>query len=344
MRVRNHRQRQFRFGAKRVEARCIEHNQAALQQWMRVADDGVTPRRNFDLAAFRNGDHAGHRIVFVPKPECFCFFYADGFDLDEMFHRAGHFVARIDVELDLDPLDLLALQRADAFLAFARFNRQQPDIRLIGRVVKNFSRAHGGAPDIRRQQALLEIGEEHRVDQLGFATRKLGEEGERHAIVAQAFDAFEHQGLAFHDLAVERAECAAQPVFSVEAGEFELLAGFFDHPVVELLDQEVLVGRDIDRVMTERTRVLFKPAHGVEVFLQRQRRRAQFGEAEILVKLLVDAFDRLAQFYRVVHDFLDLHREIGEQALHVFPHAGGGPCALDEFAVVAENVFDAVIV
>ena len=45
--------------------------------------------------------------------------------------------------------------------------------------------AHGGAPGARRQHALAEGGEEDGIDQLGFAARKLGDEGDIQFVVAQ---------------------------------------------------------------------------------------------------------------------------------------------------------------
>ncbi len=107
VRIRDHRERQLGFGAERVQPRRVEHDQPAFEQRMRVADHGVAPRRNFHLAAILLG--GDHRIVVVPQAERPRLFDADLLDFDEMLHRLGHFLARLDVEFDLDPFDVLAL-------------------------------------------------------------------------------------------------------------------------------------------------------------------------------------------------------------------------------------------
>ena len=58
MRVRQQRQRQFRFGADRVEARRIEDHQALFEQRVRKIDDRVSPAWNLDESV-------------VPGVECF---------------------------------------------------------------------------------------------------------------------------------------------------------------------------------------------------------------------------------------------------------------------------------
>ncbi len=80
------------------------------------------------------------------------------------------------------------LESGDALVGFARLDRQQFDVRLFGSVVEDFGRAHGRATNIRGQQALLEVGEEHGVDQFRLAAREFREKGQDHAIVAQALN------------------------------------------------------------------------------------------------------------------------------------------------------------
>ena len=188
MRVRDHRQREFGLGAERVEARRVEHDQAAFQERVRITDHGVAPGGDFHLVAVFFHHGRNHRIVVVPQSERARLVDADHFDFDQVFHRLGHVFARIDIQPHLDPLDLLAFERADGFLPLARLDRQEAHVRFFCRVVKDLGRAHGGAADVRRQQALLEVGEEHGVDEFGLAARKLGEKCQRHAVVAQALD------------------------------------------------------------------------------------------------------------------------------------------------------------
>ncbi len=146
----------------------------------------MAPTRNFHPAAVLDHHRGGHEVRFVEQAQRPGFLDRYRLDLGKTGHRLGHFLVGTQVEPDLHPLDRLVLQRGDAFVALARFDRQQFDVRFLGGVVVNFGGAHGGAPDIRRQQTLLEIGKEHGIDQLGLAARKLGQKSEDHAVVAQA--------------------------------------------------------------------------------------------------------------------------------------------------------------
>jgi hypothetical protein len=66
----------------------------------------------------------------------------------------------------------------------AGFDRQQADAGFPGGVVQQLGRAHGGAAGGGGQDALAVVGEEDRVDQLGFTAREFGDEGHRQAVVA----------------------------------------------------------------------------------------------------------------------------------------------------------------
>ena len=92
------------------------------------------------------------------------------------------------VQADADPFDRIALERSDRLGSASRLDRQELDVGLLRRIVKELGRTHRGASDIRRQDAALEIAEQHCVDQLGLAARELGDQRERHAVVLQALD------------------------------------------------------------------------------------------------------------------------------------------------------------
>ena len=188
VRTRNQGQRQFGLGAERVQARSIEDDQALLQQRMRIVDQRMAPARDLDFAPVFHYYGGRHEIGLVEQPEQPGLLHRYRFDLGEAGHRRCHVVLRCQIEPDLHPFDRLVLQCCDALVAFARFDRQQLDVWLFGSVVENLGRAHGRAADIGGQQALLEIGKKHRVDQFGLAAREFREEGENHAVVAQALD------------------------------------------------------------------------------------------------------------------------------------------------------------
>ena len=73
----------------------------------------------------------------------------------------------------------------DRLVLEARLDGQELDRRGARRIEQELGRAHRRAARGRRQKACPEVGEEDRVDELGLAARKLGDEGDDEAILPQ---------------------------------------------------------------------------------------------------------------------------------------------------------------
>ena len=195
-----HVERQFRFGAERIEARRVEDDQPLLQQRVRNIDNGVPPFRNFHQAVlgkthpglrFLLGDVKSHRLGLLAR---------DVLDLGDVLQHLDHLVRRLGVERQHLPLLGEAAELGDGGAALAGLDRQQPQVRFAAVFIHDFGRAHGGAAGARRQDALPEVGEENGVDQLGFPARELGHEGDIEFVVAQGgqdvFEALINLGVA----------------------------------------------------------------------------------------------------------------------------------------------------
>src|SRR3569833_1796897 len=84
----------------------------------------------------------------------------------------------------------LFFEFGDACVFEARLNRQQADVGLVALlIVEQLGGAHGGAAGVGGQEAALVVGEEDRVDELGLAARKLGDEGNDQTVSTQAVQA-----------------------------------------------------------------------------------------------------------------------------------------------------------
>ncbi len=185
MRAGNHRQGQLGFGAQCVEARGIEDGEPRLQQWMRVVDHGIAPYRHLDrtIGAQRM---ALAVVLAVPQTQL------DGLDrrhrprLGEFFQAFLQLARVVWIERHAAPFDGHALQTRQRRIAAPRLDRQQMQAGCLVGVVAEFGRAHGGAADIGRQQALAMIGKEECIDEFGLAARELGDEDHHQAVLAQA--------------------------------------------------------------------------------------------------------------------------------------------------------------
>ena len=191
MGIGNHGQRELRLGAEGVEAGRVEDDQSALQQRVRIIDQGMAPGGDFHRAV---GMHHVPQVgvVVVPQTQGARVVHRDVLLFRDGAHGRHHFIMGIEVELEFAPFDRHALERRHTFVAVARFDGKKTDVGLLAVLEEDLGGAHGGAPDIRRQQSLLEIGEKQRVDELGLATRKLGHEGQDQAVLLEAFDQVEN--------------------------------------------------------------------------------------------------------------------------------------------------------
>jgi hypothetical protein len=148
----------------------------------------MAPRRDLDLV--RVAQHHGRLLDVgaVEQAQRHGLVLGHLLRLDQRAQRLDHALGAVDVELHLDPFDRFRAQLGDALAAAAGLDRQQADAGLLLRVVVELGRAHRRAADVGRQQAAAVPGEQHGVDELGLAPRELGDEGERHAVAAQALD------------------------------------------------------------------------------------------------------------------------------------------------------------
>src|SRR5438105_12434145 len=87
-----------------------------------------------------------------------------------------------------DPFVGVMLVLRDGGIVETRFDRQQTDRRRTQRIVQQLGGTHLRASRRRRQQALPEIGEKNRVDQLGLAARELGDERDDQLALVKPFD------------------------------------------------------------------------------------------------------------------------------------------------------------
>ncbi len=177
---------QFRLDAHRIQTRGIENGEAGFEQRMRVIDHGVAPGRNLDAVLILH--HVAEvGVVFIPQAERARFNFENHLGFRQLAHRGDHRAGVLDLQLDRAPFDWMPFQRGDAVVAEAGFDRQQADIRFSIDIVVDLCRTHRGTAGIRRQQALLEIGEEEGVDQLGFAATEFGDEGDHQSVMLQRF-------------------------------------------------------------------------------------------------------------------------------------------------------------
>ena len=87
-----------------------------------------------------------------------------------------------------DPFVRVVLELRDGGVLQSRFDRQQANRRRPQLIVEELGRAHRRSAGRRRQQPLAEIREEDRIDQLGFAARKLGDERDDQLVLMEPLD------------------------------------------------------------------------------------------------------------------------------------------------------------
>ncbi len=126
-------------------------------------------------------------IVGIVEPVAFRFGDRDAGRLGDDLEGFEHAVGRSRVERKHLPFGAEPLEVRRRPVAPACFDRQRANARRQRVVVQQLGRAHSGAAGRRRQDALAIVGEENRVDQLGFAARKLGDECDHELVLRQAF-------------------------------------------------------------------------------------------------------------------------------------------------------------
>ena len=185
VRRRQQAERQLGLGTDRVQARRVDHHQAALEQRMRIVDQRVAPCRHLDLAV-----GPLRRVVFrvfvVPETELTRF-------LERHLRGALHLAQRLGQlrrfhhgQLDALPHVGALAQLGQRHGAQPRVDRQQRHARRLLWIPRQLDRTHRRAARRGRQNAAPGVGEEDRVDQFGLAARKLGDERQHEPIAGQA--------------------------------------------------------------------------------------------------------------------------------------------------------------
>ena len=186
VRGRQQAQRQLGLGSDRVQARRVEHDQALLQQRVRVVDQRMAPGRHLDAAG-----GVDRRVVIgllvVPEAEVARGVLADPFGARDLLQRLRELVGVVDLERADRPGAALQTQLGERLALEPGRDRQQHQRGRFFAVPGQLDRAHRGAARRGRQHTAAGVGEEDRVDQLGLAARELGDEGDHQFFVAQAF-------------------------------------------------------------------------------------------------------------------------------------------------------------
>ncbi len=128
----------------------VEDDEPVLEQGVRIVDQRVAPSRDLDAVGFAQDHRGGLGARLVEQPQIPCLLNAHRLRLRQLLHRLRHLVVGIEIEPHLHPLDRGALQRRDAFVALARLDRQELDLRRLVRIVEDLRGTHRGAPDVRR--------------------------------------------------------------------------------------------------------------------------------------------------------------------------------------------------
>ena len=184
VRARQQAQRQLGLGADRVQARRVEHDQALLQERMRIVDEGVAPGRHLDLAAV-----VARRVVVgrrvVPEAERARLFLGDPLGARDLEQRLRQLIGVANVEREPAPGARLGAHLGERQALEPGLDRQQQQRRRLVAAPAELDRAHRRAARRRRQDAPAGVGEEDRVDELGLAARELGDEGDDQLFVTE---------------------------------------------------------------------------------------------------------------------------------------------------------------
>ena len=187
VRAGDQRQRQLGLGTDRVQAGGVENHQTLLEQRVRKVDHRMAPARDLDHAVVDRQQLV--LVVGVEQPVHAGLFdgYLDG--VGHQLERLQHAVRRIDIDREHAPFGRRFLQLRRGRHAGPGLDRQRANARRQRLVVDELGRAHRGAPGRRGQDAPSVVGEEDRVDQLTFATRELGHEGDDQLVLGQPLQA-----------------------------------------------------------------------------------------------------------------------------------------------------------
>ena len=182
-------QRELGFRSDGVEPRRVEDHETLLQQRMGEVDDRVAPARHFDaiLVAARHAV-GGARPLFVLQSERPRKRDRHALDFRDPGESLAHLARVRQIERKRRPFVGVAPELVDRRVLEARLDRQQADGRRARRVVEKLGGAHRGAACRRGQQARPEVGEEDRVDELGFAAGELGDERHHEPVLMQALE------------------------------------------------------------------------------------------------------------------------------------------------------------
>ena len=175
-------QRQLGLGADRVQARRVEHDQALLEQRMRIVDQRVAPGRHLDLAFVVARRVVVGRVV-VPEAERARLLLGDPLGARHLAAATGRAGPgrRCRSAKRLPGARLARAARrargpragSRSAAAAARPARRRVQPSSTGHIVVR--------PGRGRQDAPAGVGEEDGVDQLRLAARELGDEGDARA-------------------------------------------------------------------------------------------------------------------------------------------------------------------
>ena len=163
MRLRQQAHRELRLGTNRIQARCVQDNQALLQQRVCDVDQRMPPHRDFDQAVcIRQRVFFGQFIV--PKAQGACVVLGDTPCFRHLGQGSGQLVSVMDIQRNMRPAlwHQTPLRQRVGFQAGV--DRQQTQAGGNTCVVTQLSRAHGGAPRTGRHDAPPVVGKKYGVD------------------------------------------------------------------------------------------------------------------------------------------------------------------------------------
>lgn len=189
---------QLRLGPHGIQTRRIENHQSLLEQRMGHIDQGMAPHRHFDPAVGIDHGVVGSLVV-MPKAPGPGLIDGDLAHLRHLGQRVGYLLRIGDIQRLLHPGVGTHAPLAEALRRLSGIDGQQTQTRRQLRLPAQLRRTHGGAACTGRHQPAAVMGKEDSVDQLGFAARELGHEGNHDLVGAhllfQSLQALLHRGV-----------------------------------------------------------------------------------------------------------------------------------------------------